>query len=84
MICVLKTLEKTILNDIVLMGIQNITGATMECDKNYIVYDKDSDEFKKKKILFDKTWQLRSYLFDYTINNNNLSLFKRLIFNLFI
>ena len=50
MICVLKTLEKTILNDIVLMGIQNITGATMECDKNYIVYDKEADEFKKKKI----------------------------------
>ena len=50
MICILKTLEKTILNDIVLMGIQNIKSATMECNKNYIVYDKDADEFKKKKI----------------------------------
>jgi DNA-directed RNA polymerase beta' subunit len=48
MICMLKSLEKTILNDIILTGVKGITSASMYPDHNYNVYDPTLKEFQKK------------------------------------
>ena len=49
-ISVLKTLEKTILNDIILSGIKDITGASMEPQEGYITYDSEKGEYDKKTL----------------------------------
>lgn len=48
MICMLKSLEKTILNDIILTGMKGITSASMYPDHNFMVYDDTLKEFQKK------------------------------------
>jgi DNA-directed RNA polymerase II subunit RPB1 len=48
MICMLKSLEKTILNDIILTGMKGITSASMFPDHNYMIYDDTLKEFQKK------------------------------------
>ena len=47
-ISVLKTLEKTILNDIILSGIKNINGCSMEPQENYIKFVPEDGEYKKE------------------------------------
>jgi DNA-directed RNA polymerase beta' subunit len=49
MICILKTLEKTILNDIVLNGIKGIESAYPIPDDNFSKFDNDTKEFVKKR-----------------------------------
>ena len=63
MICILKTLEKTILNDIILVGIPNIGGATMHSNENYITFNEEKGVFDKKK-----RWSI------YTEGNNLLDI----------
>ena len=48
MICMLKSLEKTILNDIILTGVRGIDSASMYPEHNYSVYDSVLKEFHKK------------------------------------
>jgi DNA-directed RNA polymerase II subunit RPB1 len=48
MICILKTVEKTILNEIILTGIKNINSASMYPDHNFAVFNHESKEFSKK------------------------------------
>tara|TARA_B100000575_G_scaffold294364_2_gene309861 strand:- start:10167 stop:14654 length:4488 start_codon:yes stop_codon:yes gene_type:complete len=48
LICVLKSLENTILNDIILTGIKDIKGASMYPEHNNYEFDKISKEFNKK------------------------------------
>lgn len=48
MICILKTLEKTILNDITLTGIKNIKAVSMYPEHNHIVFNNETKEFSKK------------------------------------
>jgi DNA-directed RNA polymerase II subunit RPB1 len=48
MICMLKSLEKTILNDIILTGVRGIDSASMYPEHNYSVYDPVLKEFHKK------------------------------------
>lgn len=48
MICMLKSLEKTILNDIILTGVRGIESASMYPEHNYSVYDPVLKEFQKK------------------------------------
>lgn len=45
-ICMLRSLEKTILNDIVLNGVKGITNATMYKDDDNYVYNLDSNTFE--------------------------------------
>ena len=52
-ISILKTLEKTILNDIILSGIKDITGCSMEPQESYIKYIPEKGEYKK-----DTKWEL--------------------------
>ncbi len=47
-ICILKTIEKTILNEIILSGIKNIENASMEPNENFIEYDEIKGEYEKK------------------------------------
>ena len=47
-ISILKTLEKTILNDIILSGTKNINGCSMEAQENFIRYLPDKGEYKKE------------------------------------
>ena len=47
-ISILKTLEKTILNEIILSGTKNITGCSMEPQENFIRYIPEEGEFKKE------------------------------------
>ena len=47
-ISVLKQVEKTILNDIILSGIKNITGASMEPNENFMVFNNDTGEYNKQ------------------------------------
>ena len=47
-ICVLKSLEKTILNEITLTGIKNITGASMYPEHNNYEFNTESNEYVKK------------------------------------
>ena len=47
-ISVLKTLEKTIINDIILRGTKNITSASMTPLENNIVYDRTTGKYEKK------------------------------------
>ena len=49
-ISVLKTLEKNILNDIILSGIKDIKGASMEPNENYISYNQEKGEFIKQTL----------------------------------
>ncbi len=49
MICILKTLEKTILNDIVLNGIKGIESAYPIPDDNFSKFDNETKEFVKKR-----------------------------------
>ena len=63
MICILKTLEKTILNDIILVGIPNITSATMHSNENYISFNEEKGSYDKKK-----RWSI------YTDGNNLLDI----------
>ena len=46
-ICILKTIEKTI-NDIILSGIKNIDNASTEPNENFIKFSEASGEFEKK------------------------------------
>ena len=48
MISVLRTIEKTILNDIILTGIKDIDGVFMYPDHNNIEFDKTTNDFIKK------------------------------------
>ncbi len=48
MICILKTLEKTILNDIILSGIKGIDSASMESKENYLVFNNENQDYDKK------------------------------------
>ena len=48
LICVLKSLEKTILNEIILTGIKNIKGVSMYPEHNNEEYDHDKHEYTKK------------------------------------
>ena len=48
MICVLKSLEKTILNDITLTGVKDIKGVSMYPEHNNIEYNENTNEFEKK------------------------------------
>jgi DNA-directed RNA polymerase II subunit RPB1 len=52
-ISILKTLENTILNDIILSGIKDITGCSMEPQESYIKYIPEKGEYKK-----DTKWEL--------------------------
>ena len=63
MICILKTLEKTILNDIILVGIPKITSATMHSNENYVSFNEEKGSFDKKK-----RWSI------YTDGNNLLDI----------
>ena len=49
LICILKALEKTILNDIILIGIPKIKNASMYSNENYIVYNEGTGSYDKKK-----------------------------------
>lgn len=44
-ICILRTLENTILNDIVLTGIKGISNATMQKNTDHYVYNLDSNSY---------------------------------------
>ena len=48
LICVLKSLEKTILNEIILTGIKNIKGVSMYPEHNNHEYDDVKHEYVKK------------------------------------
>jgi DNA-directed RNA polymerase II subunit RPB1 len=47
-ICILKTLEKTILNDIILTGVKNITGATMTPENYFKVWNQETQDFQTR------------------------------------
>ena len=49
MICILKTLEKTIINDIILVGMPGIESAIMHSNENYVAYDEALGVYEKKK-----------------------------------
>ena len=66
LICILKTLEKTILNDIILIGIPEIKSASMFSNENYIVYNEDEGNYGKKK-----KWSI------YTDGNNLSDIFAQ-------
>ena len=63
MICIVKTLEKTIINDIILAGIPKIESATMQCNENYIVFNEEKGDYEKMK-----KWSI------YTKGNNLLDI----------
>ena len=63
MICIIKTLEKTILHDIILSGVPQIKSATMQGNENYIVFNDEKGEYEKKK-----KWSI------YTDGNNLLDI----------
>ena len=44
-ICILRTLENTILNDIVLTGIKGISNATMQKNTDHYIYNLDSNSY---------------------------------------
>ena len=46
MICVLKSLEKTILNDITLIEVKDIKGVSMYPEHNNIEYNENTNEFE--------------------------------------
>jgi len=47
-ICILKTIEKTILNEIILSGIKNIKNASMEPNENFINFNEITGKYEKK------------------------------------
>ena len=47
-ICILKTLEKTILNDIILTGVKNINGATMTPENYFKVWNQETQDFQTR------------------------------------
>ena len=49
LLCILKALKKTILNDIILIGIPKIKNASMYSNENYIVYNEGTGSYDKKK-----------------------------------
>ena len=44
-ICILRTLENTILNDIELTGIKGVTNATMRKDSDHYIYDIETNSY---------------------------------------
>ena len=47
-ICILKTIEKTILNEIILSGLKNIESASMEPNENFIEFNELTGKYEKK------------------------------------
>ena len=48
MVCVLRSMEKTILNDIILTGVKNIKNVSMYPEHNNVEFNENTKEFEKK------------------------------------
>ena len=73
MIGFLKTMEKTIMNDIILRGISKISGATMIADENNVIFKNGTYIKKKKWTIYTEGSNLQE-IFSHTLIDNKLSI----------